>query len=68
MLASQQAYLRAQNAAEQTDAAYGESRRAFFDAQAGILARELAEGVPCPVCGSVHHPAPAHAPGHAPTE
>ena len=68
MLASQQAYLRAQNAAEQTDAAYGESRRAFFDAQAGILARELAEGVPCPVCGSVHHPAPAHAPGRAPTE
>ena len=68
VLASQQAYLRAQNAAEQTDAAYGESRRAFFDAQAGILARELAEGVPCPVCGSVHHPAPAHAPGHAPTE
>lgn len=68
VLASQQAYLRAQNAAEQMDAAYGESRRAFFDAQAGILARELAEGVPCPVCGSVHHPAPAHAPGHAPTE
>ena len=68
VLASQQAYLRAQNAAEQTDAEYGESRRAFFDAQAGILARELAEGVPCPVCGSVHHPAPAHAPGHAPTE
>ena len=68
VLASQQAYLRAQNAAEQTDAAYGESRRAFFDAQAGILARELAEGMPCPVCGSVHHPAPAHAPGHAPTE
>ena len=68
VLASQQAYLRAQDAAEQTDAAYGESRRAFFDAQAGILARELAEGVPCPVCGSVHHPAPAHAPGYAPTE
>ena len=68
VLASQQAYLRAQDAAEQTDAAYGESRRAFFDAQAGILARELAEGVPCPVCGSVHHPAPAQAPGHAPTE
>ena len=68
VLASQQAYLRAQDAAEQTDAAYGESRRAFFDAQAGILARELAEGVPCPVCGSVHHPAPAQAPGHAPSE
>ncbi len=68
VLAAQQDYLRAQTATEQADAAYSESRRAFFDAQAGILARELEEGAPCPVCGSVHHPAPAQAPGHAPTE
>ena len=68
VLAAQQDYLRAQTAAEQSDADYSESRRAFFDAQAGILARELTDGAPCPVCGSVHHPAPAQAPGHAPTE
>ena len=31
-------------------------RRAFNDEQAGILAERLAEGEPCPVCGSLTHP------------
>lgn len=48
---------------------YRRLEKAYLDGQAGILARSLTEGEPCPVCGSTSHPAPAlPAEGEIPTE
>ncbi|WP_346903608.1 SbcC/MukB-like Walker B domain-containing protein, partial [Faecalicatena contorta] len=35
---------------------YERKYQEFFEEQAGILAKELKEGQPCPVCGSTEHP------------
>ncbi len=47
---------------------YNVLNRAFLDCQAGVLASELKEGMPCPVCGSTQHPMPARTESDAPSE
>lgn len=47
---------------------YEEADLAYRRATAGIVARLLEDGKPCPVCGSTSHPLPAHADDNVPDE
>lgn len=64
----QVAYLMADAESSRLLQEYEAKNKAFLHEQAGILASTLAAGVPCPVCGSVSHPAPATVSEAAPTE
>lgn len=65
---AQESYRTAAAAQDEARARRDALERAFLDAQAGLLAESLTEGVPCPVCGSTHHPARALLPHTAPTQ
>ena len=51
-------YKEARASYEKKHGEYEKKRQDFLDAQAGFLASELMEGMPCPVCGSIEHPRP----------
>lgn len=55
----QKVYMAAQKSYEDFDLNYKHLRKIYMDEQAGIIARDLQEGLPCPVCGSLEHPKPA---------
>lgn len=63
----QQQVLRLDKEAGEAEEAYHKAEIRWQSAQAGILAQSLAEGTPCPVCGSTHHPNLAPL-GEAPSE
>jgi len=65
---AQTRYLAAAQTAAEAQQTYLSKNQAFLDEQAGVLAQQLSPGVPCPVCGSVTHPAPASLSEDAPTE
>ena len=66
--AAQARYLKMRNSAGKLRAQAQRLERAFLDAQAGILAQTFQEDVPCPVCGALHHPAPAALAEDVPTQ
>lgn len=65
---NEQAFARAQEYSTKLGVQYVEMEAAFLGGQAGILAEKLQEGAPCPVCGSLHHPAPARRSRSVPAE
>lgn len=65
---SQAAFLRAASDARNAQNAYQQANDAFLAEQAGVLALDLEEGMPCRVCGATHHPKLACISENAPTE
>lgn len=55
----QRLYLEASREQTAADSRLKGARELYNKRIIGILAAELSEGSPCPVCGSVHHPHPA---------
>ena len=64
----QAAFVRAQEKFENCRREREAAEHLLENCRAGILASLLHEGVPCPVCGSVHHPSPAVLPEQHITE
>lgn len=65
---AQEIYTKKQETFQQAESHAAGLRRRLDDCRAGLLARDLSEGMPCPVCGAVHHPAPAALPAEPVTE
>ena len=58
-------YMQARSGYIEKQSAYQRMQTTFFDAQAGLLAKNLEAGKPCPVCGSTNHPHPHELPEDA---
>ena len=65
---AQRFYQKSAGEAEEAQQQYRQANRLYLDAQAGILAKTLQVGRPCPVCGALEHPHPAQVTQKAPTK
>ncbi|MBQ3089726.1 MAG: SMC family ATPase [Oscillospiraceae bacterium] len=65
---AQQNYIALRDRTVRMQADHARRERLFYDSQAGLLAQLLLPGQPCPVCGAVEHPMPAHPVPSAPTQ
>ena len=54
--AALKAYENKQAEMERLEQQYSELFKLYLAEQAGLLAKKLEDGKPCPVCGSLHHP------------
>jgi len=68
LVQAQNSYLQAAKDLENKQNHYQRLNQSFLNEQAGVLAIELKEGSPCPVCGSLHHPMKASLSLEAPSE
>lgn len=56
---TQQKAAQAEEQSKELKQVYSALQQAWLNGQAGVMSAQLAEGTPCPVCGSIHHPQPA---------
>lgn len=63
----QSEYLEIRGRTDDVKKSYDRMQRAYFDEQAGLLAQNLKDDSPCPVCGSKSHPTLAVLSSNAPS-
>lgn len=59
MSEKQEKYRKTSSIHQEKKLLYEHMQQLYLDEQAGILSEQLADGMPCPVCGSLTHPKPA---------